>query len=127
MKEAQALLDCGALVKMHPSEEKRLTQEGRLVVLPSKGVFTVKPPDQVIADGVTKPQDQTESFDGVLTKPQDQTESFDGVLTKPQDQTESFDGVLTKPQDQTESFDGVLTKPQDQTESFDGVLTKPQD
>ena len=124
LKEAQALLDCGALVKMHPSEEKRLTQEGRLVVLPSKGVFTVKPPDQAIADGVlTKPQDQTESFDGVLTKPQDQTESFDGVLTKPQDQTESFGGVLTKPQDQTESFDGVLTKPQDQTESFEGAAT----
>ena len=127
LKEAQALLDCGALVKMHPTEEKRLTQEGKLVVLPAKGVFTVKPPDQATADGVrTKPQDQTESFDGVRTKPQDQTESFDGVRTKPQDQTESFD-VLTKPQDQTESFDGVRTKPQDQTESFDGVRTKPQD
>ena len=44
-KEVDALISCGALVRMEPAEEDRLRRENRLVVLPSKGVFTVKPPD----------------------------------------------------------------------------------
>ena len=48
-KEAKALLDAGALVPMTAEEQRRLVATGNLVILPAKGVFTVKPPD----DGVT--------------------------------------------------------------------------
>ena len=47
-KEVDALISCGALVRMEPAEEDRLRRENRLVVLPSKGVFTVKPPDVLV-------------------------------------------------------------------------------
>ena len=48
-KEAKALLDAGALVPMTAEEQRQLVATGNLVILPAKGVFTVKPPD----DGVT--------------------------------------------------------------------------
>ena len=44
-KEAKALLDAGALVPLTAEEQSRLERSGRLVVLPAKGVFTVKPPE----------------------------------------------------------------------------------
>eukprot|EP00439_Symbiodinium_sp_Y106_P072982 s3287_g13.t1 len=45
LKEVQALINCGALVRLNADEEDRLQREGKLVILPAKGVFTVKPPD----------------------------------------------------------------------------------
>ncbi|CAE7297817.1 unnamed protein product, partial [Symbiodinium sp. KB8] len=44
-KEAKALLDAGALVPLTPEEQAKLEKSGKLVVLPAKGVFTVKPPE----------------------------------------------------------------------------------
>ncbi|CAE7463061.1 GIP, partial [Symbiodinium necroappetens] len=44
-KEARALLDAGALVPLTAEEQSRLERSGKLVVLPAKGVFTVKPPE----------------------------------------------------------------------------------
>ncbi|CAE7278448.1 GIP, partial [Symbiodinium microadriaticum] len=44
-KEAKALLDAGALVPLTAEEQADLERSGRLVVLPAKGVFTVKPPE----------------------------------------------------------------------------------
>ena len=44
-KEVKALLDVGALVPLTTREQTQLEASGRLVVLPAKGVFTVKPPD----------------------------------------------------------------------------------
>ena len=48
-KEMDALLSCGALVRMDPAEEDKLRRDNQLVVLPAKGVFTVKPPDTMEA------------------------------------------------------------------------------
>ncbi|CAE7711468.1 GIP [Symbiodinium sp. CCMP2592] len=95
LKEVQALINCGALVKLDAAEEDRLQREGKLVILPAKGVFTVKPPDlQAAAEAIqSKPQDQLEFPDGVQSKPQDQLEFPDGVQSKPQDQLEFPDGV----------------------------------
>ncbi|CAE7537271.1 unnamed protein product, partial [Symbiodinium necroappetens] len=45
-KEAEALIKAKALVPLTLEEQKELEASGRLVVLPAKGVFTVKPPDQ---------------------------------------------------------------------------------
>ncbi|CAE7319100.1 GIP [Symbiodinium sp. CCMP2592] len=94
-EEVQALINCGALVKLDAAEEDRLQREGKLVILPAKGVFTVKPPDlQAAAEAIqSKPQDQLEFPDGVQSKPQDQLEFPDGVQSKPQDQLEFPDGV----------------------------------
>ena len=111
MKEVQALISCGALTKLDPEEEDRLNRTGTLVVLPAKGVFTAKPPDQAPTDGVqTKSSDQLEFPDGVQTKSSDQVEFPDGVQTKSSDQVEFPDGVQTKSSDQVEFPDGVQTK-----------------
>ena len=45
-KEVKALLDAGALVPLSPEEQASLETSGKLVVLPAKGVFTAKPPDE---------------------------------------------------------------------------------
>ena len=44
-KEVKALLDAGALVPLTVEEQMKLEASGKLVVLPAKGVFTVKPPE----------------------------------------------------------------------------------
>ena len=44
-KEADALIKAAALVPLTPQQQKDLERSGRLVVLPAKGVFTIKPPD----------------------------------------------------------------------------------
>ena len=44
-KEVKALLDAGALIPLDAAEQAELEKSGKLVVLPAKGVFTVKPPD----------------------------------------------------------------------------------
>ena len=45
-KEAEALLRAQALVPLSAEEQRNLEKSGKLVILPAKGVFTVKPPDQ---------------------------------------------------------------------------------
>ena len=45
-KEAEALLRAHALVPLSAEEQRSLEKSGKLVILPAKGVFTVKPPDQ---------------------------------------------------------------------------------
>ena len=64
----EALINCGALVRLNADEEDRLQREDKLVILPAKGVFTVKPPDLQAA------KDQLEFPDGVQSKPQDHLE-----------------------------------------------------
>ncbi|CAE7799184.1 GIP, partial [Symbiodinium necroappetens] len=55
-KEAKALLDAGALVPLSATEQKKLVDSGKLVILPAKGVFTVKPPDEPVSvDGDGQP------------------------------------------------------------------------
>ncbi|CAE7288644.1 GIP, partial [Symbiodinium sp. KB8] len=55
-KEAKALLDAGALVPMTAEEQRKLVSTGNLVILPAKGVFTVKPPDDAVTvDGDGNP------------------------------------------------------------------------
>ena len=44
-KEMKALLDAGALVPLTEEEHRRLERAGVLSILPAKGVFTAKPPD----------------------------------------------------------------------------------
>ena len=68
LKEVEALINCGALVRLNADEEDRLQREDKLVILPAKGVFTVKPPDLQAA------KDQLEFPDGVQSKPQDHLE-----------------------------------------------------
>ena len=52
VKEADALIKAGALVPLSRDEQRSLEASGKLVILPAKGVFTVKPPDQeVLFDG----------------------------------------------------------------------------
>ena len=46
VKEAEALLSARALVPLTAEQQKILENSGKLVILPAKGVFTVKPPDQ---------------------------------------------------------------------------------
>ena len=46
LKEAEALIKAKALVPLTVEEQRALEMSGKLVVLPAKGVFTVKPPDQ---------------------------------------------------------------------------------
>ena len=43
LKEAEALIKAGALVPLTVEEQRTLEMSGKLVVLPAKGVFTVKP------------------------------------------------------------------------------------
>ncbi|CAE7442809.1 GIP, partial [Symbiodinium necroappetens] len=45
-KEADALIKAKALIPLTIEEQRELEASGRLVILPAKGVFTVKPPDQ---------------------------------------------------------------------------------
>ena len=45
-KEAGALLQAKALVPLSADQQRVLEKSGKLVILPAKGVFTVKPPDQ---------------------------------------------------------------------------------
>ena len=47
-KEADALIKAGALVPLSRDEQRLLEASGKLVILPAKGVFTVKPPDQEV-------------------------------------------------------------------------------
>ncbi|CAE7749536.1 RE1, partial [Symbiodinium sp. CCMP2456] len=42
-KEVQALLDSGTIKRLSPQEARELRQQG-MIILPSKGVFTAKPP-----------------------------------------------------------------------------------
>ena len=102
MKEVQALISCGALTRLSPEEEDHLNRTGALVVLPAKGVFTVKPPDQAITEQ-TKSSDQPGSYSGVQTKSSDQPGSYSGVQTKSSDQPGSYKGVQTTPSDQEAS------------------------
>ena len=44
-KEADALIKAAALVPLTAQQQKDLERSGKLVVLPAKGVFTIKPPD----------------------------------------------------------------------------------
>ncbi|CAE7397602.1 GIP [Symbiodinium sp. CCMP2592] len=46
VKEADALIKAKALVPLSQEEQRALEASGKLVILPAKGVFTVKPPDQ---------------------------------------------------------------------------------
>ena len=46
IKETDALLKAKALVPLTAEQQKALESSGKLVILPAKGVFTVKPPDQ---------------------------------------------------------------------------------
>ena len=46
MKEAEALLKAKALVPLTADQQRALERSGKLVILPAKGLFTVKPPDQ---------------------------------------------------------------------------------
>ena len=46
VKEAEALIKAKALVPLTIEEQRVLEQTGKLIILPAKGVFTVKPPDQ---------------------------------------------------------------------------------
>ncbi|CAE7357932.1 GIP, partial [Symbiodinium sp. KB8] len=58
-READALIKAGALVPLSRDEQRSLEASGKLVILPAKGVFTVKPPDQeVLVDekGVALPR-----------------------------------------------------------------------
>ena len=116
MKEVQALISCGALTRLSPEEEDHLNRTGALVVLPAKGVFTVKPPDQAITEQ-TKSSDQPGSYNGVQTKSSDQPGSYSGVQTKSSDQPGSYSGVQTKSSDQPGSYKGVQTTPSDQEAS----------
>ena len=55
-KEAKALLDAGALVPLTAAEQRQLVESGKLIILPAKGVFTVKPPDDAVyVDGEGRP------------------------------------------------------------------------
>ncbi|CAE7212252.1 unnamed protein product [Symbiodinium microadriaticum] len=45
-KEADALIKAKALIPLTIEEQRELEASGRLVILPAKGVFTVKPPEQ---------------------------------------------------------------------------------
>ena len=47
-KEADAVIKAGALVPLSREEQRSLEASGKLVILPAKGVFTVKPPDQEV-------------------------------------------------------------------------------
>ena len=49
VKEAEALLKAGALVPLTAEQQKILEDSGNLVILPAKGVFTVKPPDEELS------------------------------------------------------------------------------
>eukprot|EP00439_Symbiodinium_sp_Y106_P004232 s10784_g1.t1 len=139
-KEVDALISCGALVRMEPTEEDRLRRGNRLVVLPAKGVFTVKPPDSVegpsgvqviesedqacnvVGDAVTKSADQVVSTKGVhAAKSADQVVSTEGVHSaKSADQVVSTEGVhAAKSADQVVSTEGVHLKSADQVVSHD--------
>eukprot|EP00439_Symbiodinium_sp_Y106_P083529 s1339_g23.t1 len=138
-KEVDALISCGALVRMDSAEEDRLRRDNRLVVLPAKGVFTVKPPDVVetTAESINqaastkgvhaKSADQLESTEGVHAKSADQLESTEGVHAKSADQLESTEGVHAKSADQLESTEGVHAKSADQLESTEGANVRPAD
>ena len=45
VKEAEALIKAKALVPLTIEDQRVLEQTGKLIILPAKGVFTVKPPD----------------------------------------------------------------------------------
>ncbi|CAE7314814.1 GIP, partial [Symbiodinium sp. CCMP2592] len=45
VKEADALIKAKALVPLTTEEQRILERSGKLIILPAKGVFTVKPPD----------------------------------------------------------------------------------
>ncbi|CAE7291385.1 GIP, partial [Symbiodinium microadriaticum] len=47
-KETDALIKAKALIPLTIEEQQELEASGRLVILPAKGVFTVKPPDQEV-------------------------------------------------------------------------------
>ena len=118
-KEVDALISCGALVRMEPAEEDRLRRENRLVVLPSKGVFTVKPPDVLVnTDGGQARESANQAK--VSVKFADHAESTEGVHIKSADHAESTEGVHIKSADQAESTEGVHIKSADQAESTEG-------
>ena len=55
-KEADALIKAKALVPLTIEEQRALEETGKLIILPAKGVFTVKPPDQeLLADEEGRP------------------------------------------------------------------------
>ena len=137
-KEVDALISCGALVRMEPAEEDRLRRENRLVVLPSKGVsrrtflrIPIEPASQAkvsVEDEAIKSDDQAESTKGVLViKSADQAESTEGVHIKSADQAESTEGVHIKSAEQAEPTEGVHIKSADQAESTEGVHIKSAD
>ena len=51
VKEADALIQAKALVPLSIEQQKALEASGKLVTLPAKGVFTVKPPDEEVLVG----------------------------------------------------------------------------
>ncbi|OLQ09932.1 Copia protein [Symbiodinium microadriaticum] len=51
VKEADALIQAKALVPLSIEQQKALEASGKLVILPAKGVFTVKPPDEEVLVG----------------------------------------------------------------------------
>ena len=136
-KEVEALISCGALVRMDPVEEDKLRRDNRLVVLPAKGVFTVKPPDSVEgASGgqVIEPEDQAALIKGVPdTKSTDQAVSTEGVHTKSADQAVSTEGVhwestqspQTRPCPPRESTQSPQTRPCPPRESTQSPQTRP--
>ena len=147
-KEVDALISCGALVRMDAAEEDRLRRENRLVVLPAKGVFTVKPPDfvekpeggetidSVNQEETTQQEAAVESTDqvaftkGVPTvKSTDQVAFTKGVPTvKSTDQVAFTEGVPTvKSTDQVAFTEGVHVKSADQVAFTEGVHVKSAD
>ena len=48
MREADALIKAKALIPLSVEQQKALESSGKLVILPAKGVFTVKPPDEEV-------------------------------------------------------------------------------
>ena len=64
-KEADALIKASALVPLSREEQRLLEASGKLVILPAKGVFTVKPPDQemlVDENGAALPRGSPEFY-----------------------------------------------------------------
>ncbi|CAE7275903.1 GIP, partial [Symbiodinium microadriaticum] len=51
VKEADALIQAKALVPLSIEQQKALEASGKLIILPAKGVFTVKPPDEEVLVG----------------------------------------------------------------------------
>ena len=145
-KEVDALISCGALVQMSSAEEDRLRRENRLVVLPAKGVFTVKPPDFVEKpedgktidsvnqeeitqeDAAIKSTDQVAFTKGVpAVKSTDQVAFTEGVHVKSADQVAFTEGVHVKSADQVAFTEGVHVKSADQVAFTEGVHVKSAD